>query len=400
MSENNYNEFDEQENQIPERTRRLKSGIKFTRVLLLLVMAVTAIVLLFANKDKLSADNFKRLAAKIDLGVSTNSDVDSAVIDFDYNSTGKVKTYKDGIARVTDDNLVIMDNIGTQFQSVLTGFNSPQMLTGARYVCVFDRGGRRLMVCDSFTVVFDYVFEDNIVDVSMNDNGYIAVVTESESYKNHCIVFDSSFKEIYKINSLSRYFVTVDISPDNKRIVLSSLYAKDSDVIPQINCYRLDKKDPVWSVDYADSVAVDVNIKSDGKIALLFEWGIAFLNENGKEKYRNQFGDDILQNYHISDGKYNVIVTSASQSGFSTITVFDNNGKHVCDVQLDRAALSVDQTGDRLAVLTADTVYLYDIKGKLISQRENSADGMTVLFSGKNSLVTVGPARAVYNKMN
>ncbi len=400
MSENDYNEFDEQENQLPERTRRLKSGIKFTRVLLLLIMAVTAIVLLFANKDKLSADNFKRLAAKIDLGVSTNSDVDSAVIDFDYNSTSKVKTYKDGIARVTDDNLVIMDNIGTQFQSVLTGFNSPQILTSARYVCVFDRGGRRLMVCDSFTVLFDHAFDDNIVDVSMNNNGYIAVITESESYKNHCIVFDSSFKEIYKINSLSRYFVTADISPDNKRIVLSSLYAKDSDVIPQINCYRLDKKDPVWSVDYTDSVAVDVNIKSDGKTALLFEWGIAVLNENGKEKYRHQFGDDILQNYHMSDGKYNVTVVSASQSGFSTITVFDNNGKQISDIQFDSAVFSVDQTGDRLAVLTADTVYLYDIKGKLISQRENSADGTAVLFSGKNSLVTVSPARAVYNKMN
>ena len=400
MSENSYNEFDEQDNQLSERTRRLKSGIKFTRVLLLLVMAVTAIVLLFANKDKLSADNFKRLAAKIDLGVSTNSDVDSAVIDFDYNSTGKVQTYKDGIARVTDDNLVITDNIGTQFQSVLTGFNSPQILTGARYVCVFDRGGRRLMVCDSFTVLFDYTFSDNIVDVSMNGNGYIAVITESESYKNHCIVFDSSFKEIYKINSLSRYFVTVDISPDNKRIVISSLYAKDSDVIPQINCYKLDKKDPVWSVDYSDSVAVDVKIKNDGNTAVLFEWGIAVLNENGKEKYRHELGDDILQNYHMSDGKYNVTVTSASQSGFSTVTVFNNNGKQISDIQFDRAVISVDQAGDRIAVLTADTIYLYDIKGKLISQRDNSEDGSAVIFSDKNSVVTVSPACAVYNKMN
>jgi len=375
MSENNYEEFEEQE-QLPERTRRLKSGIKFTRVLLLLIMVVTAVVLLFANKDKLSADNFKRLAAKIDLGVSTNSEVDSAVIDFDYNSTGKVKTYKDGIARVTDDNLVIMDNIGTQFQSVLTGMNSPQILSGSRYVCVFDRGGRRLMVCDSFTVLFDYSFDDNIVDVSMNANGYLVVVTESESYKNHCIVFDSSFKEIYKINSLNRYIVTADISPDNKYIILSSLYAKDADVIPQANCYRLDKKEPVWSVDYDGSVAVDVKIKNDGTASLLFEWGVSVLNSKGKEKYRYEFGDDILQNYHFG------------------------NGKQISDTQFDRAVISVDQLGDRLAVLTTDTVYLYDVNGKLISQLENTDDGSTVLFSDKNSLVTVGAARAVYNKMN
>ena len=83
------------------KKERIKSKIRFSRFLLLFVAAVFALVLLFVNKDKLNADNFRRLAAKIDIGLSSDKSTDNSVIDYDYNSSGVVGVYKDGIARVT-----------------------------------------------------------------------------------------------------------------------------------------------------------------------------------------------------------------------------------------------------------------------------------------------------------
>ena len=143
-----------------------------------------------------------------------------------------------------------------------------------------------------------------------------------------------------------------------------------------------------------------MKIKQDGSVALLFEWGVSVLGSNGKEKHRIGFGNDILQNYSFGDGKYNVIVTSASQSGYSVVTVFDNKGKEISQTQFDRAVISVDQLNDRFAVLTADSIYIYDVKGKLVSQRDNSDDSTSILLSSKNAVVTVSASRAVYNKMN
>ncbi len=395
------NEFYEEESeQHPEKVRKIKSRLKFARVVILLVMAVTASFLLFVNRDKISMDNFKRLAAKIDLGVYSTSAKDNAVIDYDYDSSAKVKAYKDGIARVGRQNLVITDNIGTQFQSLLTGFNNPQIVTTSKYVCVFDRGSNRLIVADSFSVAFDTVFEHNIVDVALNNAGYLAVITESEAYKNHVIVFDSSFKEIYKINSMTRYVVAVDISPDSRRIVVSSVYSKDQAVTPQLNCYSLSQSDSLWDVNFENSVAVDIVAKSDGTTVALFDWGVCVLDKNGKEKYSHKFGDDILQSYSITDGKYNVVVTSASQNGNSKVTVFNDSGKQISSIDLDYAVLSVDCLGDRLALLGAQSVSLYNVKGTLISTRPNPNDATYLLFSNKNLIVSVSASSAVYNLMN
>ena len=402
MSEELYeleNRDDEQQSETKELTRRAKKGLRFVRVLLLFIMSVTAITVLIINKDKINVDNLKRLAAKIELGVSTNSDIDNSVIDFDYNSTGKVRVYKDGIARVTDDNLVILDNIGTEFQSVLTGYTDPQIITGAKYVCVYDRGDKKLMVTDSFSVVFEHTFKDNIVTASMNDSGYIAVVTQSEAYKNHVVVFDSSFKEVYKINSLTRYIIDADVSPDSKRVVVSSLYSQKDQLIPQINSYDLSSEKIKWTASFSDSVAVDVCLKSDGTAVALFDWGFCFLNKDGKEVSRYEFGNNILQHYAVNKGKTNVAVISSSRNGASKIVVLNNEGEQVSSFDLDFSVLSVDTLSDKVAVLSHENIFVYNKKGKLLSKRKCDATVNEVYFSDSDSVVTVSASHVVYNIM-
>lgn len=401
MKRDNYEELEnediEQEINQSDEKEKVKTGIRFIRFLLLLVMVLSALVLLFANKDKLNIDNFKRLASKIDLGVSSSEKTDMSRIEFDYNSEGVIGVYKDGIARVTGDNLSIIDNMGTQFQSVLTGFTNPAMITTSKYVLTYDRGGNKLIITNSFSVLFEKAFEDNIVDVSMNDSGYFIVITESKAYKNKLMVFDSDFKEIYIINSMSRYIISADISNDNKHLALSCLNVKDSNVIPQIMYYKINEEESLWTCDFEENVAVSVKAKDDGSVCAVFEWGICIFDSKGKEKYRYEFGNKILQCCYIDDGKYNVVVLSESLNGNSEIYVFDGNGKKISDTITDYNALSVDMNSDRIAVASFEKLYVYTATGKIVDERENPNDADAVLFSDKDSVLTISSSDVVYN---
>ena len=147
-------DIDDQTETQMTKTEKVKSGLRFARFLLLLIMVLAALVLLFANKDKINSDNFKRLFAKIDIGMSSAEQSDNSIIGFDYDANSVIGVYKDGIARVTSDSLSIIDNIGTQFQNVLTGFNSPALITTDKYVLTYDRGGNKLIVTNSFAVLY------------------------------------------------------------------------------------------------------------------------------------------------------------------------------------------------------------------------------------------------------
>ena len=396
------NEYDvdfEQDN-APVPKNKIKSSMRFARFLLLLIMVVSALVLLFSNRDKINIDNFKRLAKKIDLGITSQSKTDDTVIDFDYDSSSVIDVYKDGIVRVTSDNLVVMDSIGTQFQNVLTGFVTPALVTNNRYIMAYDRGGKRLIVTNSFTVLFDKTFEDNIIFATMNENGYIAVITESASYKNKLTVLNSSFNEVYRINSMNRYFLSADLTDDNKYIAVSSLYVKGDKTVSQINYYKLTSEEIVWESEFDDTIAVSVQTKKDGSICGLFEWGVCVLDSKGKEKYRYEFNNKMLQNCNFESSKYNVTAISESLNGNTEIYVFSNKGKKICDITLDSAVQSLDVYGDRFAVMSRDKISVYNMSGKLLSEQPNSSDGTKVLFTDKNSLMVINASSVIYNLLN
>lgn len=397
MNNEYYEDKSANADDLNSETDKIKNGLRFARYLILLIMVVATLLLIFVYKDRINIDNFKRLAAKIDMGISNSGGADNTVIDFDYDTNSFVKIYKDGIVRITSNNLVIWDNAGTQFQNVLTGFSNPALVTSKKYVLAYDRGGTRLIITDSFSVLFDKVFDDNIISVSINDDGYFVVITESEAYKNKLIVYNSSFKEIYKINSLNRYIISADLTEDNKAVAVSSLYIKNSNVIPQINYYKLTDTESVWSKDFDENIAVFVKTKSDGSICALFEWGICILDSNGKEKYNYKFENKILQKYHIDNDKYNIAVVSESISGNSEISVFSNSGHKVCNLETDFEVISVDVCNDKIALLSRENLYVYSMSGKLIEQRKNTNDAVDVLFSDENSLMIVSTSCAVYN---
>lgn len=380
---------------------RPKSALRFARYLLLLIMVTMALLFIFTNKDKINMDNFRRLLAKIDIGISLGSEIDDTQIDFEYRENSVTSVYKDGIARLTGERLSIMDNRGTQFLNVLSGFEQPQLIANDKYVLAYDSGGTELIVTNSFAVLFEKTFSDKIINASMNDSGYFAVVTQSDGYKSSVYVFNSKFEEIFKWDSLSRYIVDVEVAHNNDAIAVSTLYSEGEAIMPQINYFEFSDENITWSVDFDETVSPAISCKSDGTVCAIFEWGVCFIDNKGREKSRYQFEQNLVQNFDIDDEKYNAFVLSHSVSGNSTLVVLDNNGIMISSTEIDEYIKSVDVMGDKVALLSANNVMALNIlSGKISWQRENSSNGVDVFFSDKSSVLVVSEISAVYNIIN
>ena len=380
---------------------RPKSALRFARYLLLLIMVTMALLFIFTNKDKINMDNFRRLLAKIDIGISLGSEIDDTQIDFEYRENSVTSVYKDGIARLTGERLSIMDNRGTQFLNVLSGFEQPQLIANNKYVLAYDSGGTELIVTNSFAVLFEKTFSDKIINASMNDSGYFAVVTQSDGYKSSVYVFNSKFEEIFKWDSLSRYIVDVEVAHNNDAIAVSTLYSEGEAIMPQINYFEFSDENISWSVDFDETVSPAISCKSDGTVCAIFEWGVCFIDNKGREKSRYQFEQNLVQNFNIDDEKYNAFVLSHSVSGNSTLVVLDNNGIMISSTEIDEYIKSVDVMGDKVALLSANNVMALNIlSGKISWQRENSSNGVDVFFSDKSSVLVVSEISAVYNIIN
>ncbi|MBQ7095664.1 MAG: hypothetical protein IJN80_04380 [Clostridia bacterium] len=372
-----------------------KSTIKYIRYLLLLVMVMVALILLFTNREQINGDNFRRLMAKINIGVSSVATEDGYLR---FNA-GKTVVYKDGFAHASVEKLLITDKNGTEFQNTPLGYRNPCIYANGRYVLAYDSDGSGLMVADSFSVLFEKQMEDPIITARMNDHGYLAVVTEGDGFLAKVYVYDSSFKEIYRYRSMNRYILDAAVTEDNKSIVLSAMNIEGNEIKPEILYFRLDKEKVQWSVAFEETPCIRIVTKGNGTICGLFSWGMVSLNKKGKEIGRYSFDNQVLQCYSLDDNSRNIFVVSASENGDANVVVCNEKGKVKDTFSLDYYGIDVDYHEGRIAVLGNMKCGVYNTFGKKLWE-DTPESAEEISFMGRGAVVVVSDTDCVYNGIN
>ncbi|MBQ4052047.1 MAG: hypothetical protein IJD09_00140 [Clostridia bacterium] len=369
--------------------------IKYVRYLLLMIMAMVAILFLIGNRDLINGDNFRRLMTKINVGFSAPA-AENGTVYLDVTGGGETVVYKDGFASATVEKLLITDKNGTEFQNTPLGFREPRLVANDKYVMAYDCGGTGVLIADSFSVLFETTMSDNIVTAKMTPSGAFVVVTEGDGYLSKVFVFDSSFHEVYRYNSLSRYILDADLSDDGKSMAVSAMNIEGADIVAEILYFKLNKEEVQWTVSYDQNPCIHLDIKNNDSICGLFSWGMVSLNAKGTEQGQYKLDNQVLQCFNVDDADKTVFAVSAAESGNTTLVVCNEKGVVKDTVDLDYYAVRIDYCDGRIAALGSRKCSIYNTNGKLLW--EGTPERATgVAFMGKNAVVLIGETKCVYS---
>ncbi len=386
------------EENVKERDDRSRLTLRYVRYLLLLIMVMVALIFLFANRDQITTDNFRRLFAKINMNFTSTMEDDGEVL-FETSDQGQTVVFKDGFAHATVEKLVITDRSGAEFQNTRLGFRKPMLTANKQYVMAYDSGGSGILVVDSFSVLFEATMDNDIITADMSENGSLVVVTEGDGYLSKIYVYDSSFKEVYNYKSLNRYVLDAALSPKGDCLAVSCMNLDGADTVSEILYFKLSEEAMQWSVSFEDEPCVDLTIKGDGSICGLFEWGMVSLNRKGKERGRFDLQNQTLQCYSMKDSSVNVFVLSAAENGDGTVWVCNEKGAEMYQVPLDFYVRKVDYVQGYVAVLGNQIGRVYTRKGKELWQ-DTPERAVDIMLMGKSTVVVVSDMKCVYNKID
>lgn len=390
-------EYDPPEVMEEELVQKSALAIRFTRYLLLMGAVLLVAILLIVNRNHLTVDNFRRLAAKIDIGMSWKGVEDGTEIELGLTEDSSVRAYKDGMACLTPSKLTIMDNAGTVFLDTKAGFSSPDLVTNDRYTLCYDRGGTRLMMTNSFAVVAEKEFEEPIFLARMNEDGALAVITLSKGYRSTVHVFDTSFKEIFTWSSVDRYIVDADIAPSGDSIVMSCYNVKDAQNTAEIVCFTFDSEKMAWNVPLENDVSIAVRYKNNNTICVVRQNELLFLNKKGKQTAKFSFENRFLQSYNLEQDDYTAVALSPSQYGYSTLCIINNRGKQSATIDMQAHVMQLETKGKQVAMLTDRGASIFAADTKKMIWETYLVGAKSICFSAKNCLLVVNETKAVYN---
>ena len=263
-----------------ERELKIKKIAKISLLIIFIVALITLIVLYIVRQD------FRRW---VDITILrkdiTTSDI--ASIDLATNKNNQIYCYGNNVCILNDKNLKIYNPAGDEVTDISVDINTAVFDSNGKYLAIAEKNGQNLCTIFDKTFLWKQQVDGEILHISINKNGYVAVVTTDSTYKSIITLYDQNGKSVLKNYLSSSRVVDVSISNDNKYVAFAELDTMVALIQSNIKIISVDKalenaKEAIIYTYNADTSEMIVNINYQDKGALVchFDDSIKVINSN------------------------------------------------------------------------------------------------------------------------
>ena len=267
-----------------ERELIIKKIAKISLIVFFIIAIITLVVLYIVRQD------FRRW---VDITILrkdiTTSDI--ASIDLTANKNNQVYCYGKNICILNDKNLKIYNPSGEEETDISVDINTAVFDSNGKYLAIAEKNGQNLCTIFDKTFLWKQKVDGEILHISINKNGYVAVVTTDTTYKSIITLYDQNGKSVLKNYLSSSRVVDVSISNDNKYVAFAELDTMVALIQSNIKIISVDKalenaEEAIVYTYNADTseMIVNINYQDKGVLACHLDDSIKVINSNNIEE--------------------------------------------------------------------------------------------------------------------
>ena len=312
---------------------------------------ITAALTLFIYRDKLTSDGLKSLfgsgSEKAPLGEAYAYETGANVL---FASAGN------GLAVVSSSGMQLLDASGYTVSKQIFSLASPAVSASGINCAFYDVGGTTLWVADFKGNIANINISDAIISVSVNQNGWISVVTEKTGYKAFITIYDAGLIPVYELHFGSAYVLSAHISPDNKNVALLTAGAEGGG----ISIYPLSSKEVSASFSSPGELFIDISYINQNRICAISESRAIVCDEKLNEKGSYDFGDLYLTNYTLDGSGFAAVFLGKYRSGNAgKLVTIGQDGSLLAEKEVLQDLTSLSASAKKLLVNYSDELVLY-----------------------------------------
>lgn len=341
----------------------LENFLKFVG---LIVLFIVAIGLLLVSKD--GEFTFRDLLTILKNKVINTSST-ANFIQFDLETFPVVVAYSSKLVSVNNKGIKVYNEKGEEEwgDSRIT-LTSPLVEACGNYMVVVDKKGGNIYVFRGKTQKWYAIVQGEILDVSINEKGYVGIIYKDNNYKTIVKIFDNKGSEVLVRYYANNYALDVKISPDNRFVAVGEIDVSDVKTSSGVRFIPFDsKEDTIWMEE--DSVISAMEFIGKDLI-VAFDKKLVSFGPNGSKKLLYNFRKEKVVNINID--KSGFIVKIQKNFGFvdfsNKIEIINEHGKIVGNFGIKDNIINVDTNKNVIAINLGSKVIFINSSGKEIGQ--------------------------------
>ena len=303
--------------------------------------------------------------------------------------------YNGGLAVVNSKGVEFYNNKGDYNADLAFKLYSPYVYTDNKYAVVADIGSENALVLKNGRQAYKISEQEPISSVSVNENGYTAVLTSESGYKSTVVIYDNFGSKIYTWYSGDLHVVDVKISDNNKKFAVVGIDAEDS-LKSVVKFFKTNKENSIGQVILESELAYQLEYSGNNPLVIT-DKGIRIVSEKGTVKKRYDFSGQTLLCFDIKNTRLPFVALSNADGG-SKVVALNSSLKEKGQSVIEGTAKMLDENGDRAVVSNGDSIYLISSWGNVRAkgQMHKEADSMKLANDSKHIFTLSGSTLSVY----
>ena len=361
----------------------MRKKIIIVAIILLIVALVVGISLYISEKQVRDWVDEHVLRKNI-------TEQDLPVISLNTDKANQVYVYSKYIAVLNNKTIKLYNGFGEEVTSIDIDINTALFDSNKKYLAIAEDGGDKVCLLLDKTYLWSNSIEGEILQVHVNQNGYVVVVTTDSAHKSIVTLLNPSGKKLFKRYFSSTRIIDASISMDNKYIALGELDTTGSNIQSNINIISIEnaQTDPENTIIYtynaeSGNLIVNVEYQDKGQIACLYDKTIEIINnEESKEliKSENQVNTFMAINFNN-----HVVYAEEENSGLfnanTNVKIIDTSNNEEKLLVLEDLAKEINSKDSILEINFGTEMYFYDTNGWLVKRYTSNKEITNVEFS-------------------
>jgi len=332
-----------------EKTRARRILAPVLSALILIVLIALA-VFLIANRDRLSLDHFNRAIQYRGLGTAAQAET----FHFIDSASNRFVTLGEGIAVASVSGLSVYDRTGNLVYSELFSMRQPVIRESGGFVLAYDLGGTAIRVGNTREILLELSWEESLIDVSLNENGWLAVSHEQDGTRGVVVVVNPEGDLAFRVYSRERYLIGAALGSDNRSLAVLTAMEQGA----AVHWYSTVDRERQWEFLKEGELFFDIWFTDRREIALISGNMLLYLTHTGEIRREYHFFDRYLRGYTRSEGTV-ALRLSPHQTGAGGNFVLLSGVGEEREIEIQGTPVDISLAGRYFAALFIDRLLLY-----------------------------------------
>ncbi len=318
---------------------------------------------------------------------------DLVSIPLDAGKNPKVIAYDNSISVLAENKLSVYNSVGNLTGEANIKVNDPIYCANGKYLAIGEKSSSQLYLLERSNVIWDNDIEGDIARITVNKNGYTAIVITGTSYKSIVAVFDDKGKELFKIYLATTSVADIALSDDNKYLGIAEIDTTGTQIQSLIKLVELSKaqNNPKDSIVYthkanAGDLLIDISFQSRGRLICLYDTSIHITTVNGDEELLKLEDDQGKANFAevgLNNSVYRVLEKSSGLFKANTILeIVNTNSKKKNIHTVAGIAKSTSAYGNMIILNMGTEVEFLNDSGWIVKRYSGSRAIKDIVING------------------